>query len=125
MSFSCQPVEQASKQREGAVIDARKEGMRARERQQATTTNHSLSRGSLLSINRIKSMISSTNREHQCDVDVCHTHNVLVGVGRLCIHLIWCHGRERVLLVSIFLVGHCKTNDCRIDMRCPCRCGLT
>jgi len=83
MSFSCQPVEQASKQREGAVIDARKEGMRARERQQATTTNHSLSRGSLLSINRIKSMISSTNREHQCDVDVCHTHNVLV--GRLCI----------------------------------------
>ena len=28
--------------------------------------------------NRIKSMMSSTNREHQCDVDVSHTHNVLV-----------------------------------------------
>ena len=53
MSFSCQcqPVEQASKQREGAAIDARKEGD-ASEGEAASNNNQSLTLTRLSSLDQ-------------------------------------------------------------------------
>ena len=69
----------ASEQAEGGSSDRYEEGGDASEGEAASNNNQSLTLTRLSSLDQSNhSMMSSTNREHQCDVDVCHTHNVLV-----------------------------------------------